>query len=157
MLKFGLLLVGVSEEIQGRNKLSTRIKWKNNYGSTPRVYAKLWLDIIEQNGDALAKRGWHHDRQGPPDTLHSTVSNTNTGQIVSTLCTLSQTWTYDGIPFGVGRPELVGTLPIHFNFRTPPLDALAVSPDGRTLATYAQDKVQSIQLWDISPLLPRSR
>ena len=24
---------------------------------------------------------------------------------------ISQTWTYDGIPFGVGRPELVGTQP----------------------------------------------
>jgi sphinganine-1-phosphate aldolase len=30
-------------------------------------------------GDALLKRGWFHDRQGPPDTLHSTVSNSNTG------------------------------------------------------------------------------
>jgi sphinganine-1-phosphate aldolase len=25
-------------------------------------------------GDALAKRGWFHDRQNPPDSLHSTVS-----------------------------------------------------------------------------------
>lgn len=32
-------------------------------------------------GDALAARGWFHDRQTPPDTLHSTVSNTNTGVI----------------------------------------------------------------------------
>ena len=32
-------------------------------------------------GDALLKRGWFHDRQGPPDTLHSTVSNSNTGVI----------------------------------------------------------------------------
>ncbi len=30
-------------------------------------------------GDALLERGWFHDRQGPPDTLHSTVSNSNTG------------------------------------------------------------------------------
>ena len=29
-------------------------------------------------GDALASRGWFHDRQTPPDSLHSTVSNTNT-------------------------------------------------------------------------------
>jgi glutamate/tyrosine decarboxylase-like PLP-dependent enzyme len=28
-------------------------------------------------GDALLKRGWFHDRQGPPDSLHSTVSNSN--------------------------------------------------------------------------------
>ena len=32
-------------------------------------------------GDALLERGWYHDRQGPPDSLHSTVSNTNTGVI----------------------------------------------------------------------------
>jgi sphinganine-1-phosphate aldolase len=32
-------------------------------------------------GDALAAKGWFHDRQTPPDSLHSTVSNTNTGVI----------------------------------------------------------------------------
>ena len=28
-------------------------------------------------GDALAQRGWFHDRQKPPDTLHATVSAGN--------------------------------------------------------------------------------
>jgi sphinganine-1-phosphate aldolase len=28
-------------------------------------------------GDALAAKGWLHDRQSPPDSLHATVSNTN--------------------------------------------------------------------------------
>lgn len=28
-------------------------------------------------GDALQRRGWFHDRQGPPDTLHATVSAGN--------------------------------------------------------------------------------
>lgn len=28
-------------------------------------------------GDALQARGWFHDRQTPPDSLHSTVSNGN--------------------------------------------------------------------------------
>jgi glutamate/tyrosine decarboxylase-like PLP-dependent enzyme len=32
-------------------------------------------------GDALLERGWFHDRQTPPDSLHSTVSNSNTGVI----------------------------------------------------------------------------
>jgi sphinganine-1-phosphate aldolase len=32
-------------------------------------------------GDALARRGWYHDRQGPPDSLHSTVSNGNAAVI----------------------------------------------------------------------------
>jgi hypothetical protein len=39
------------------------------------------------------------------------VEDTRTGKIVSSLNTISQTWAYGGIPFGVGRPELVGTLP----------------------------------------------
>ncbi len=32
-------------------------------------------------GDALGAHGWFHDRQTPPESLHSTVSNTNTGVI----------------------------------------------------------------------------
>ena len=31
--------------------------------------------------DSLAAKGWFHDRQTPPDNLHSTVSNSNTGVI----------------------------------------------------------------------------
>jgi hypothetical protein len=38
------------------------------------------------------------------------VEEKATGKIISSLNHISQTWTYDGIPFGVGRPELVGTL-----------------------------------------------
>jgi GNAT superfamily N-acetyltransferase len=39
------------------------------------------------------------------------VEDARSGSIVSTLCLIPQTWSYDGIPFGVGRPELVGTHP----------------------------------------------
>ncbi len=39
-------------------------------------------------GDALAKRGWYLDRQGPPDSLHSTVSNSNTGVVDEYLSAL---------------------------------------------------------------------
>ncbi|MFN8401784.1 MAG: GNAT family N-acetyltransferase [Anaerolineales bacterium] len=39
------------------------------------------------------------------------VEETSTGKIVSTLCLIPQTWTFDSIEFGVGRPELVCTLP----------------------------------------------
>jgi len=42
------------------------------------------------------------------------VEDTNTSKIVSSLNLISQTWSYAGIPFGVGRPELVGT---HPNYR----------------------------------------
>lgn len=40
--------------------------------------AKRRVDMFAL-GDALLKRGWFHDRQTPPDSLHSTVSNSNTG------------------------------------------------------------------------------
>jgi hypothetical protein len=43
------------------------------------------------------------------------VVETGTGRIVSALNLISQTWTYAGIPFGVGRVELVGTLPEYRN------------------------------------------
>lgn len=39
------------------------------------------------------------------------VEDTKTGKIVSATCTFSQTWAYEGIPFGVGRPELIATHP----------------------------------------------
>ena len=39
------------------------------------------------------------------------VEETSTGRIVSAMCLIPQTWSYEGIEFGVGRPELVGTLP----------------------------------------------
>ncbi len=41
-------------------------------------------------GDALQRRGWFHDRQGPPDSLHSTVSNSNTGVIDDYLVALAE-------------------------------------------------------------------
>jgi hypothetical protein len=37
------------------------------------------------------------------------VEDTRTCEIVSTCCLISQTWDYEGIPFDVGRPELVAT------------------------------------------------
>lgn len=50
-----------------------------------------------------------HPTISPQDfTLIEEVSS---GRIVSSLCMIPQTWSYDGIPFGVGRPELVGTDP----------------------------------------------
>ena len=42
------------------------------------------------------------------------VEDTRTGQVVSTMCLIPQTWTYAGIPFAVGRPEAVAT---HSDYR----------------------------------------
>lgn len=41
-------------------------------------------------GDALARRGWYHDRQGPPDSLHSTVSNGNATAIEEWIVDLAE-------------------------------------------------------------------
>src|SRR3989337_669140 len=51
----------------------------------------------------------------PPPTLSpddfTIVEETASGRIISSMNLIPQTWTYEGIEFGVGRPELVGTLP----------------------------------------------
>jgi GNAT acetyltransferase-like protein len=51
----------------------------------------------------------------PHPTFHpddfTIVEEPATGRIVSSMNWISQTWSYEGIQFGVGRPELVGTLP----------------------------------------------
>ena len=39
------------------------------------------------------------------------IEESPTGRIVSSMNLIPQTWSYEGIEFGVGRPELVGTLP----------------------------------------------
>ena len=39
------------------------------------------------------------------------IEEASTRRIVSSLNLIPQTWSYEGIEFGVGRPELVGTLP----------------------------------------------
>jgi len=55
----------------------------------------------------------------PHPTFHAddftVVAEAATGRIVSTLNMIPQTWMYEGIPFNVGRPELVGTLPEYRN------------------------------------------
>ncbi len=50
-----------------------------------------------------------HPRFHPDD--FTIVEEVATGRIVSTLNLIPQTWSYDGISFEVGRPELVGTAP----------------------------------------------
>lgn len=59
---------------------------------------------------------WSHDLMTKPHPTFKTgdftiVEQASTRQIVSTMNLIPQTWSYAGIPFKVGRPELVGTLP----------------------------------------------
>ena len=76
----------------------------------------------EQDPDPFRARldAWTHDLVErphptvvPEDTL--IVEDTASGQIVSSTCLISQTWTYEGIAFKVGRPELVATDPEYRN------------------------------------------
>jgi hypothetical protein len=68
----------------------------------------------EQDGQCLAS--WTRDLlSGSHPTFRpddfTVVEESATERIVSTMNLISQTWSYEGIKFGVGRPELVGTLP----------------------------------------------
>jgi hypothetical protein len=59
---------------------------------------------------------WTHDLLAKPHpTFHAEdctlVVEAASGKIISSMNLIPQTWAYEGIPFGVGRPELVGTLP----------------------------------------------
>jgi ribosomal protein S18 acetylase RimI-like enzyme len=61
-------------------------------------------------------RDWSYDLATRPHPTFGqggfvVVEDPATGHIVSSLNLIPQQWTYAGIPFGVGRIELVGTLP----------------------------------------------
>jgi hypothetical protein len=67
-------------------------------------------DVGEWTRDLMAGK---HPTFGVGD--FTIVENPETGEIVSSMNLINQTWTYAGIPFKVGRPELVGTLPAYRN------------------------------------------
>ncbi len=54
-----------------------------------------------------------HPVIGPSNVL--VVEDTRAGEIASTMILIPQTWTYAGIPFGVGRAEVVATDPAYRN------------------------------------------
>lgn len=67
----------------------------------------------EQDGQCLAD--WTRDLLTAHPTFRAddftVIEEVATRRIVSTMNLISQIWSYEGIQFGVGRPELVGTLP----------------------------------------------
>jgi predicted N-acetyltransferase YhbS len=70
----------------------------------------------ENEQDTQRVAAWTHDLLARPHpTLNpddfTVVEESATGRIISSMNLIPQTWTYEGIPFGVGRPELVGTDP----------------------------------------------
>ena len=81
--------------------------------------ARFNLKLHSDNPDEpeMGLYHWVHDlMRGDHPTTNAgdftVVVDTNAdNRIVSSLNLISQTWAFDGIPFGVGRPELVATLP----------------------------------------------
>lgn len=73
---------------------------RNPQTSDPDIYVGWWVR------DLLLRP---HPTFVPEDFV--IIEERETGRIVSSLNLISQTWSYEGIPFGVGRPELVGTVP----------------------------------------------
>lgn len=69
----------------------------------------------EAETDAPRLAAWTRDLLTRPHPTFdaadfTVVEETATGRIVSSCNLISQQWAYEGIPFGVGRVELVGTL-----------------------------------------------
>lgn len=70
----------------------------------PDIYIGEWVR------DLLTKL---HPTFSPQD--FTVVEDTRSGEIVSSLSLISQTWSYEGVRFGFGRPELVGTADAYRN------------------------------------------
>lgn len=92
--------------------------------ATPRDVSRLSAFNARIHGDdpydAEAVAVWTRDLLSKPHPTFQPgdfliVENYGTGEIVSSMCLISQTWTYEGVPFQVGRPELVGTDPTYRN------------------------------------------
>ncbi len=80
--------------------------------------AKFNGDLHADPGEEYAEHvaAWVRDLMTKPHPTFkpedfTLVENTNSGEIVSCLNLIDQTWAYEGIEFGVGRVELVATLP----------------------------------------------
>ena len=79
------------------------------------AHADLHRDPGVEEPDA-AVAAWVRDlMERPHPTFEpgdfTLVEEERSGRIVSSVCLISQTWSYGGIEFGVGRPELVATHP----------------------------------------------
>ena len=70
----------------------------------------------QEEADRIGVVAWTRDLLTRPHATFQPgdfiiVEEPFTGRIVSSMCLIPQIWSYEGIEFGVGRPELVGTLP----------------------------------------------
>lgn len=73
------------------------------HNDAPDGQPELWLRDWTRN----LMSGRHPTTSATDFTV--VVDERQSGKIVSSAALISQTWTYDGLPFGCGRPELIGT------------------------------------------------
>ena len=88
---------GTSADREALAKFNREIHGEDEWDG--RGVAEWTLDLVSGEAPTFA----------PSD--FTIVEDSQKGAIVSSCCTISQTWVYEGIPFKVGRPELVGTYP----------------------------------------------
>ncbi|NOZ23190.1 MAG: GNAT family N-acetyltransferase [Planctomycetes bacterium] len=87
--------------------------------STPRDTKALEehnSSTLDGGGDGIGVRFWIRDLMTRPHPTFrqndfTIVEDTKTGKVVSSLNLIPQTWSYAGIEFKVGRPEVVSTHP----------------------------------------------
>jgi hypothetical protein len=77
---------------------NSRIHYERDDGKRDERIGAWTRDLMEQPHPTFKDRDF------------TIVEDITTGKIVSTMNLISQTWSYGGISFRVGRPELVGTL-----------------------------------------------
>ncbi len=74
--------------------------FRDKQDSPPNLRMQAWVR------DMMSGR---HPLLGPGD--FALVEDTERGTAVAATCLMDQEWEYDGVPFPVGRPEIVATLP----------------------------------------------
>ena len=96
---------------------------RSEAGDTP---ALVEFHALTQNDDGVVDKpderigAWTYDLMAIPHPTFTPrdftiVAEKTSGKIVSSMNLIPQRWSYGGISFGVGRPELVGTLPEYRN------------------------------------------
>ncbi|MBM3128700.1 MAG: GNAT family N-acetyltransferase [Chloroflexi bacterium] len=95
-----ILRVATRDDAEPLAQMVGRVFGRENFDANVAAYARHYTDET-------------HPIIGPSNVL--IVEDTRVDKIVSTMCLIPQTWTYAGIPFPVGRPEVVATDPEYRN------------------------------------------
>lgn len=101
-LKDGLILrAAAAADIEAIAEFNANLHADDSDGPNEGNMLRQWTrDIAAPN----------HPSAGDPALYTIVIDPAKGDQIVSTMCLIPQTWQYEGVPFRVGRPELVGTL-----------------------------------------------